>query len=487
MYERLLARLGCLERMALVGIIHNRCLTIKDGVFDDSAAVTLMSNDAGNAASCGNLFHELWSQVLELGIGMYMLARELGWVCIFPLLVVICMLPALLTSQMSFVRYLRLLGTSQAVKFITANLVDRQMAFSMATQMRISTTKAVLDSMKNIKMMGLIEKMEAKILTARNHEIKQYIAFYRLLVTFFVSCKWLLEVIFFAPCLETEFSFLTAVALHLFSPAITLIIYAIQAQLRGAKSIDVNMAFTSLAIIDIVSTPANTLLGVLPEAASVIAAFDRIQTYLLSPGREDKREFIDKRHPNGDSDGHATFLARESDGRVAININHVTLRPASTADPVLRNISTALKKGDLVVVSGAVGTGKTVLAKAILGDLPPDSGVIQTACGSMAYCSQVAWLINGTIKEAICGPPGDDGAQDEEWYKRVVIACDLEEDLYQMPGGDQTILGSRGITLSGGQKQRVVGIPMFAMYYVTFINLEWQHRLSHGLCMLVGT
>jgi len=90
MYERLLARINCLSRMGLVGIIYNRCLTIKDGVFDESAAVALMSNDTGNGANCWDLFHELWSQVLELCIGMYMLARELGWVCVLPLLVVLC-------------------------------------------------------------------------------------------------------------------------------------------------------------------------------------------------------------------------------------------------------------------------------------------------------------------------------------------------------------------------------------------------------------
>lgn len=236
-------------------------------------------------------------------------------------------------------------------------------------------------------------------------------------------------------------------ALNLFSPAITLIVYAIQAQLRGAKSIDVNMAFTSLAIIDIVSTPANTLLGVLPEAASVIAAFDRIQTYLLSPDREDKREFLDKGSAKGEGDVV---------DRVAINLDNITIRLASTADPVLKNISAVLKKGNLVAVSGAVGTGKTTLVRALLGDLPPDSGVIQTAYGSIAYCSQTAWLVNGTVKEAICGPPGGDDGLDEEWYKRVVHACDLNEDFDQMPGGDQTVVGSRGIALSGGQKQRVV-------------------------------
>lgn len=92
---------------------------------------------------------------------------------------------------MALITCLYLPGISQVVKFLTENLAHRQMAYSMATQKRISTTKAILDSVKNIKMMGVVEKMEAKIQTARSQEIKHYVAFYRLLVTFYVSCKWL--------------------------------------------------------------------------------------------------------------------------------------------------------------------------------------------------------------------------------------------------------------------------------------------------------
>ncbi|KAK6206478.1 hypothetical protein LQW54_007771 [Pestalotiopsis sp. IQ-011] len=389
MYERQVARLNCQIRMGLVGVIYNRCLTVEAGVLDDSAAVTLMSSDTEDAANSGALFHQLWSEVLEL--------------CI-----------------------------SKAVTFITENLVDLQIAFSEATQMRISTTKAVLDAMKNIKIMGLGKMMEAKIQATRVHEMKQFVAFYRLLVAFFVS----------------------SVAVNLFSPAITMIIYAVQAQVRGVKSIDVNMAFTSLAIIDIVTTPANILLGILPEAASVIAAFDRIQSYLLSPDREDKRELLDTQCTDDNSESNEGAASVPLD-QVSIRLDDVTVRPASTAGPILRNVSTVIQKGSLVIISGAVGTGKTSLAKAILGDLPPDAGVIQTAHLSIAYCSQAAWLINGTMREAICGPPGDDLVPDEGWYERVVHACGLEEDLSQMPDGDQTVIGSRGTTLSGGQKQRV--------------------------------
>jgi ATP-binding cassette subfamily C (CFTR/MRP) protein 1 len=57
----------------------------------------------------------------------------------------------------------------------------------MATQKRISTTKAILDFMKNIMMMGLTNNMEAKIEAAREFEIKMYIGLNRLFVAFNAS------------------------------------------------------------------------------------------------------------------------------------------------------------------------------------------------------------------------------------------------------------------------------------------------------------
>lgn len=92
MYDIRLHRLNVMSHMTIVGLIHNRCLTIKDGVFDDSAAVTLMNNDVDQTMFSADLFHELWSQTFELCIGMYLLATQLGWVCIVPLLIVACTL-----------------------------------------------------------------------------------------------------------------------------------------------------------------------------------------------------------------------------------------------------------------------------------------------------------------------------------------------------------------------------------------------------------
>jgi ATP-binding cassette subfamily C (CFTR/MRP) protein 1 len=72
----------------------------------------------------------------------------------------------------------------------------------------------------------------------------------------------------------------------------------------------------------------------------------------------------------------------------------------------------------------------------------------------MAYCSQSPWLQSGTIRAAIIGNV-DDKLVDEAWYHTVLETCALTYDISKFRLGDQTLIGSRGITLSGGQKHRV--------------------------------
>ena len=72
----------------------------------------------------------------------------------------------------------------------------------------------------------------------------------------------------------------------------------------------------------------------------------------------------------------------------------------------------------------------------------------------MAYCSQSPWLQSGSIRAAIIGV-SDEKLVDETWYNTVIDACALMFDLSKFRLGDQTLIGSRGVTLSGGQKHRV--------------------------------
>jgi ABC-type bacteriocin/lantibiotic exporter with double-glycine peptidase domain len=61
--------------------------------------------------------------------------------------------------------------------------------------------------------------------------------------------------------------------------------------------------------------------------------------------------------------------------------------------------------------------------------------------------------MNATIRESIVAM----SSFDKEWYTSVVRACALVQDFEQLPRGDETVIGSKGIALSGGQSQRIVG------------------------------
>lgn len=93
MYDIRLHRLDVMSHMTIIGLIYDRCFTIKERTFEDAPAVTLMSNDAEQIMFTADLIHELWSQTIELCIGMYLLAMEPGWVCVIPVMVVLGMFP----------------------------------------------------------------------------------------------------------------------------------------------------------------------------------------------------------------------------------------------------------------------------------------------------------------------------------------------------------------------------------------------------------
>jgi len=118
--------------------------------------------------------------------------------------------------------------------------------------------------------------------------------------------------------------------------------------------------------------------------------------------------------------------------------------------PVLDNITFGVPKGKLLAVVGAVGSGKTALCSALLGELYRQAGSVDLD-GSVAFCAQRSWILNATVEKNILFAEG----MDRERYEQVLSACQLNDDLATLRGGDQCEIGERGVNLSGGQKQRV--------------------------------
>lgn len=112
--------------------------------------------------------------------------------------------------------------------------------------------------------------------------------------------------------------------------------------------------------------------------------------------------------------------------------------------------SLSIPKGELVVVVGSVGSGKSALLLSILGELETLAGEVAIG-GALGYCPQTPWIISDSIRDNITlGFPFD-----EARYQRSVYASGLTHDLRLLPHGDRTQIGERGVNLSGGQRQRV--------------------------------
>ncbi|XP_054931454.1 ATP-binding cassette sub-family C member 3-like isoform X3 [Dermacentor andersoni] len=118
--------------------------------------------------------------------------------------------------------------------------------------------------------------------------------------------------------------------------------------------------------------------------------------------------------------------------------------------PTLYDVSLDIAPGTLLGVVGLVGSGKSALLAAILGELRRLRGTARVG-GRVAYLPQTACIFNMPIRDNVLfGRP-----MEPYRYHRVLEACDLARDLELLPGGDLTELGEKGDTLSGGQKQRV--------------------------------
>ncbi|KAG0069026.1 hypothetical protein BGZ90_000366 [Linnemannia elongata] len=122
----------------------------------------------------------------------------------------------------------------------------------------------------------------------------------------------------------------------------------------------------------------------------------------------------------------------------------------SVSRPTLTNIQLSIFEGNLTAIVGRIGQGKSSLLSAILGEMYKLEGTVRTY-GSIAYVPQQAWIINATVREnVLLGKPFD-----QEKYDRIIYASGLKPDIDMLPAEDLTEIGERGINLSGGQKQRV--------------------------------
>ncbi|KAI0147916.1 ABC transporter [Hypoxylon sp. NC0597] len=405
-YQHHLNKLRVMIRAALITLIHDKTMNSYAETVNEGKVLTLISTDVDSLDTTGEWFHETWGQVLEVIIGIAMLAWVVGWVFPVPLFIIF------LCSRMS--------------QYVAKNLRSRQGHWNEATQSRISMTSAAISAIKSIKMLGLQRAISARIQELRENELRKASKVRWMMVAYNASAN----------------------ANGMFAPVITLVLYAILARFRGSR-LDTETAFTTIAILNMVTHPANMVMTIVPRAIASFSSFERIQSFLLEPSRQDYRiELVDPRTSSG---SQALGVDPAAPSYPAVKVEGLFV-----GDPrfALENVDLTVKQGSIVICSGATAAGKTTLARSILSEVP-FIGTVGVSSKRIGYCSQLPWLPNGSIRQVITSLGDDVVVADLGWYETVLDACCLTKDIDELPNGDESLVGSRGSNLSGGQRQRL--------------------------------
>ncbi|KAI9475895.1 MAG: multi drug resistance-associated protein MRP [Benjaminiella poitrasii] len=202
-----------------------------------------------------------------------------------------------------------------------------------------------------------------------------------------------------------------------------------------------DIAFVAISLFGLLQFPITVFPNVISSIIEASVSLYRIENYLsaqeLDPNAVERLDYrLDPDYTEN------TPLVEIDNGSFKWNEDEDT--------PILKDIDLKVKKGQVAAIVGRVGSGKSTIISALLGDTIKINGRAILR-GSVAYVPQQPWVMNATLRDNIVFGH----RWDPEFYDRVLEACSLKRDLEILSGGDLTEIGERGINLSGGQKARV--------------------------------
>ncbi|KAI8065793.1 P-loop containing nucleoside triphosphate hydrolase protein [Gongronella butleri] len=385
--------------------------------------VNLMSTDSNRISQFATWFISILAAPTELVIGITMLYNLLGVACFVGLLVMVVSLPINHYTTKMFAR-----------------AQDRLME---ARDKRVNLMNEILQGIRQIKFFAWESNWEARVQDARENDLK------------YLRESYVCDVIFnflwqASPMLVTvtSFFFYTKVQGHVLTAPV---------------------AFTSITIFNELRFALNVIPEVITEGMQAYISVRRIEQYLNEPEIE-HRPRVDVSAPVRIGFDHATV------GFKAVNSNTSASNDDENSSFILKNLNITFPNRQLSLISGATGSGKSLLLLSLLGESVllegtvhfPRAPVANTVTDdfaldsnidekdwildhSVAFVAQTPWLQNASVRDNILfGLP-----YVAKRYHDTLHACSLIRDLNALEDSDQTEVGEKGITLSGGQKARV--------------------------------
>ncbi|XP_031432945.1 multidrug resistance-associated protein 1-like [Clupea harengus] len=383
---------GMRVKTAVMGLVYRKCLVINSAsrrTCTVGEIVNLVSADTQKLMDFVVYFNAVWVAPIEIALCLFFLWQRLGPSALAGIATVILIFPL-----NGFIAKMR------------SKLQEVQMKYMDS---RIKLMNEILSGIKILKFYAWEKAFLERVIGYREPELKA------------LRKSQILYSISFASFNAS--SFLIAFAM-----------FGVYVLIDEKNVLDAQKVFVSMALINILKTPLSQLPFAISTIMQAVVSLKRLGKFLCQD--ELKPDSVEKAAFSPDGDG--------------VVIENGTFSWSKDAPPCLRRINVRVPRGSLVAVVGHVGSGKSSLLSAMLGETERRSGQV-TVKGSVAYVPQQAWIQNATLRDNIIF-----GQEKKDmWYHRVVEACALIPDLEILPARDATEIGEKGLNLSGGQKQRV--------------------------------
>jgi ABC-type multidrug transport system fused ATPase/permease subunit len=404
-HQNLALRAGRRGRSLATTLVFRHCMTLSTAGLsarDPGDVANLLSSDANRLLLFTPMVAQLWSGPAQIAVSTWLLVDILGVRALAGVGMLLALLPVLT---------------------LLANKQRRLRAAHLpAADARVRLVGEAARGMRGLKFAGWERAFLDRILGAREEENR------------FVRAELLL----------TAATISIAIVLPQFATAATFAAVAVPDN-RPLQAAD---AFAALSLFNVLRFPLMNLGEAVAGSAQLRVSVDRLAGLLATP------EVVAPSAPAGDA--ASGVVAQDAAFWWPPTVRAKSSKDESDAEASgtefrLHGVSLRVAPGELLIVLGQVGAGKSTLLQGLLGESCGEGAASLTPRSRVAYASQNAFLLNGTLRDNILFGRAHDAAR----YAAVVSACCLLPDVASLPARDYTIIGERGVTLSGGQRARV--------------------------------
>lgn len=381
-------KIGVRVRAGLSGLIYRKALRIASTRGGSGEVMNLIANDVSRIVLAVTEFHNLWSAFSETIVIIALMAAEIKECCVPAVVIILVLLP---------------------VQYYLGKLTnDTQMENAKLNSERVHLMTEILTAIKLIKFYAWETPYSEKISSIRERELK---ILYRGMIVKSIN----FAVVFATPCLSILFC---------------LIMYW-----KLDYPITSTVVFVVVSVLNTLRYPLLNLPLSVRSTSGAYISFSAITRFLLLT----EVKPIDIKEPPANNPD------------LAFEIKNADFTWDGETVPAISNITLKGKRGQLIGIVGDVGSGKSSLISAIMGQIHQTAGDVNVY-GHSSYVPQEAWILgNQTLRDNILFGK----EYNKERYDEVIRVAGLQRDLTLLAAGDLTEMAERGANLSGGQKHRV--------------------------------